>query len=69
MSGSNIAGIAVPDPDLFHPDPYIRRGVGGGSRPLYKERGGGGLVSQKIVLFWPFGPQFGLQIEKFMCKM
>ena len=61
MSGSNIAGIAVPDPDLFHPDPYIRRGGGGG--------GGGGLVSQKIVLFWPFGPQFGLQIEKFMCKM
>ena len=57
MSGSNITGIAVPDPDLFHPDPYIRRGVGGG------------LVSQKIVLFWPFGPQFGLQIEKFMCKM
>ena len=56
MSGSNIAGIAVPVPDLFHPDPYIRRG-------------GGGLVSQKIVLFWPFGPQFGLQIEKFMCKM
>ena len=39
MSGSNIAGIAVPDPDLFHPDPYIRRGVGWG--------GGGGLVSQK----------------------
>ena len=60
MSGSNIAGIAVPDPDFFHPDPYIRRGGG---------RGGGGLVSQKIVLFWPFGPQFGLQIEKFMCKM
>ena len=59
MSGSNIAGIAVPVPDLFHPDPYIRRGGGGG--------GGGGLP--KNFLFWPFGPQFGLQIEKFMCKM
>ena len=40
MNGSNIAGIAVPDPDLFHPDPYVRRWGG---------EGGGGLVFQKIV--------------------
>ena len=44
MSGSNIAGIAVPDPDLFHPDPYIRRGGGRG-------RGGGaGLPKNCFVL-------------------
>ena len=47
MSGSNIAGIAVPDPDLFHPDPYIRRGVGWG--------GGGGWSPKKLFCFGPSG--------------
>ena len=57
MNGSNIAGIAVPDPDLFHQDPYIRGG------------GGGGLGWSTKKLFRPVGPQCGLQIEKLMCKM
>ena len=46
MSGSNIAGIAVPDPDLFHPDPYIRRGGGGGGGG----GGGAGLPKNCFVL-------------------
>ena len=45
MSGSNIAGIAVPVPDLFHPDPYIRRGGGGG----------GGGSPKKFFFFGPSG--------------
>ena len=30
--------------------------------------GGGAVPGLQNKLFRPFGPQFGLQIEKFMCK-